>query len=98
ALSPVDVLPKKSGAYANSSSIPVTPFVLPIDTPQFRRFSSQLVRLTQFAESPPNPKPTKGVMKPWAHTDRGAKLNSAIERTRTRCKDITTSYRRGSAL
>jgi hypothetical protein len=47
------VLPKKSGAYAMSSSNPRTPRRVPIDAPQFRRLSSQFCRLTQLAESPP---------------------------------------------
>src|SRR5262245_35459560 len=66
ALSPPGVLPKKSGVYPMSSSNPNTPPMLPSETPNVVRLSSQFVRLAQFDESPPKLKPMNGAMNPSA--------------------------------
>src|SRR3989442_1534951 len=74
------LFPKKSGAYAMSSSNPKRPRVVPIDAPQSRRFSLQLVRLAQLAESPPKLNPTNGLMKPPARAGVTAQAMSAAAR------------------
>src|SRR6266849_9478169 len=88
ALSAPGAFPKKLGAYAMSSSTPKAPFIDPSDTPQFRRFSSQLVRLAQLAESPPKLNPTNGLMKLSARAGATAQATSAAARTSVRrgCK------------
>src|SRR5439155_26903810 len=82
------LFPKKSGAYAMSSSNPKMPRVVPIDAPQLRRFSLQLVRLAQLAESPPKLNPTNGLMKPSARAGVTAQAMSAAARMsiRSGCK------------
>src|SRR6185369_14965557 len=78
-------VPKKSLAYASSSSNPSTRPVVPSDTPKFSFLFSQFVICGQLA-SPPKSYPMNGLTKAWARACVGAPTMSASARTENEMK------------